>query len=108
MGERTECTDAAAHRSAPAAPPRGTGRAHTRPDHAAGTDGPVLALCGHTARRADLRRGLCRTCYRKLWEHDCLPPRGSRWDGYDALAEWARALPAETRARILAALAEAS
>jgi len=106
MGERTDCTASVAGPRGPVAPRSGTGRAHTRPDPADGTGGPVLALCGHTARRADLRRGLCRTCYRKLWEHDCLPSRGSRWDSYDALAEWARALPAETRARILAALAE--
>lgn len=69
----------------------------------------VLATCGHHARPATLRRTLCDTCYRKLSAAGCpLPPRGSRWDDHDALAEWARRLPAETRARILAALAGAS
>ncbi len=108
MGERTDCTESAAGSGRLVGGMEGAGRARGRTDHAAGTDGPLLALCGHTARRSDLRRGLCRVCYRKLAEHDCLPPRGSRWDSYDALAVWARGLPAETRARILAALAEAS
>lgn len=73
------------------------------------TPDTVLAICGHTARRAELRRDLCDACYRKLSAAGCpLPPRGSRWDGYDRLAAWARSLPAETRARILTALAEAS
>lgn len=108
MGERTDCTESEAGPRRPVGGMEGAGRPRGRTDHAAGTDGPLLALCGHTARRSDLRRGLCRVCYRKLAEHDCLPPRGSRWDSYDALAVWARGLPAETRARILAALAGAS
>lgn len=73
------------------------------------TPDTVLATCGHQARPATLRRGMCDSCYRKLSAAGCpLPPRGSRWDDYDALAAWARGLPAETRARILAALAGAS
>lgn len=58
MEERTDCTclrglDAAP--TAPAAPPRGTGRAHTRPDPAEGTDGPSLRH-GATSSCADLTR----------------------------------------------------
>ncbi len=65
----------------------------------------VLADCGHTARLVDLRRGVCVSCYRKLREAGCpLPPKRHRWDDYDPLVAWAQSLPAETRARILAAL----
>lgn len=65
----------------------------------------VLADCGHEARPADLRRGMCVSCYRKLREAGCpLPPKRCRWDDYDPLARWAATLSPETRARILAAL----
>lgn len=58
MEERTDCTclrglDAAP--TAPAAPPRGTGRAHTRPNPAEGTDGPSLRH-GAASSCADLTR----------------------------------------------------
>lgn len=67
----------------------------------------VLATCGHTVLVGETRRGLCRTCYRKLaGEGLPLPPRGSRWDDHDALAAWARALPDDARRRLLAALME--
>lgn len=65
----------------------------------------VQADCGHRTRPIDLRRGLCVSCYRKLRGAGCpLPPKRGRWDDHDALAAWARSLPAEIRARILAAL----
>lgn len=67
----------------------------------------VLATCGHSVPSTETRRGLCRTCYRKLLDQGCpLPPRGSRWDDYDSLGAWARALPEDTRRRLLAALTE--
>lgn len=67
----------------------------------------VLATCGHTVAPTDTRRGLCRTCYRKLsGEGLPLPPTRSRWDDHDGLAAWARALPERTRAQLLAALME--
>jgi hypothetical protein len=65
----------------------------------------VLASCGHRARPADIRRGMCLCCYRKLREAGCpLPPRASRWDDYDPLAAWVLTLDNATRARLLAAL----
>jgi hypothetical protein len=67
----------------------------------------VLATCGHLAPSGSLRRGLCDACYRKLRAEGCpLPPKGSRWDDYDGLAAWARALPDDVRRRLLAALME--
>ena len=70
MGERTGAASPTRPPPPPSAP-RGTGRAHTRPDPAEGTDGP--SPCHLRALRgADLRRGLYRTCYRKLLGR--LPP----------------------------------
>ncbi len=67
----------------------------------------VLATCGHMVAPTETRRGLCRTCYRKLsGEGLPLPPTRSRWDDHDALAAWARALPERTRTQLLAALME--
>lgn len=66
----------------------------------------VLAICGHKTRPAELRRGLCDSCYRKLLAAGCpLPPKSRRWDNYDRLAEWARTLPGEVRAHLLRVLA---
>lgn len=71
------------------------------------TETRVLASCGHTVPPSETRRGLCRTCYRKLSSEGLpLPPTRSRWDDHDALAVWARALPEATRAQLLAALME--
>lgn len=79
----------------------------TRPVTTAEAPELVLATCGHYARPASLRRGLCDACYRKLRAEGCpLPPHGSRWDDYDVLAAWARALPESVRRRLLAALEE--
>lgn len=65
----------------------------------------VLAVCGHSVPPTDTRRGLCRTCYKKLLAAGCeLPPRGSRWDDYDVLAAWVLTLPDAVRARLLTAL----
>lgn len=71
---------------------------------------PVLALCGHCDITRAFRRGLCRSCYRKLSEAGIeLPPRTRPGpEGTDALERWVRSLPEDTRRHIASLLMEGS
>jgi len=69
---------------------------------------PVLALCGHCEITRAFRRGLCRSCYRKLREAGCpLPPASLPGpEGTPALERWVRSLPDDVRREIAALLME--
>lgn len=67
----------------------------------------VRGICGHCDLAPRFRRGLCRSCYRKLSEAGCpLPPaRPTRVpDPTPALERWVRTLSDETRRQIAALL----
>lgn len=97
------------HAGAPAGAAAGQGQADPRAgatEGAEGAQGRPLWGCGHHGMWG--RRGLCRSCYRKLSEHGCpLPPAGRRWDGRDWLRAWVQSLPKETQAAIAKVLEEA-
>jgi hypothetical protein len=72
---------------------------------------PPCVLCERTNGRIR-RRGLCRSCYRKLRDAGCtLPPRRPTRvpgpAGVPGLVAYVRLWPAEVRARLLAVLEEA-
>lgn len=71
MGERTDCTASVAGPRGPVAPPRGTGRAHTRPDPAAGPRDPSQRH-GAASSCADLTR--LRVLWYSLRAPGCDPP----------------------------------
>lgn len=62
--------------------------------------------CSMCSRSDTFRRGLCRTCYRKLSECGLpLPPRGTRWPrGQVDMVDYLRRVPASKREELLDAL----
>lgn len=70
------------------------------------TPGAGRDPCSMCSRSDTFRRGLCRTCYRKLAECGLpLPPRGTRWPrGQVDLVDYLRRVPAPKREELLDAL----
>lgn len=65
----------------------------------------IAPHCGHPCRPSRQRRGLCKTCYRKLGEANCLPPPGAQGRPHvSPLRRWVETLTAGQRVDLFQAL----